>query len=120
MQSEDVVPTISTLGSPGRRTEFTYSGDIQTGVILHFIGNPRVSSEFFVAILDKFRGQTIPGGFSMTNPTPGGLGEWVQNNSHRLNIVSLSPRHASFIAAILVNESHITSSLRGNAVFLHF
>jgi hypothetical protein len=114
------MPTISTLGPPGKRTQFTYSGEVQTGVILHFSGNPRVSAEFFAAILDEFRGQTIPGGFSMTNPTQGGLGEWVQNNSHRLNTVSLSQRHASFIAAILVNEGYITSSLRGNAVYLHF
>lgn len=75
------MPTISTLGPPGKKTIFTYSGDIETGVTLEFSGNPRVSSEFFVAILDEFQGKIIPGGFSMTDPTPGGLGEWVQNNS---------------------------------------
>ena len=56
----------------------------------------------------------------MTAPTSDGLGEWVQNNSRRLNKVSLTPRHASFIAAILVSEGKITSRLRGNAVYLHF
>ena len=114
------MPTIPTLGAPARRTEFKYTGDVQTGVALHFTGKPRVSADFFEAILDEFRGRTIPGGFSMTAPTPGGLGEWVQNNSPHLNVVRLSPRHASFIAAILVNEGLITSSLRGNAVYLHF
>jgi len=49
-----------------------------------------------------------------------GLGEWVQNKSSRLNPIKLSPGHASFIAAILVNENFISSSLRGNAVYLHF
>ena len=45
---------------------------------------------------------------------------WVEKNSTKLNGVSLSPRHASFIAAILVHEGHITSFLKGNAVYLKF
>ena len=114
------MPIISTLGHPSRRTQFTYAGDVHTGVTLHFTNKPRVSAEFFQAILDEFRGNTIPGGFSMTDPTPGGLGEWVRDNSARLNPVRLTPRHASFIAAILVHEGFIISSLKGNAVCLHF
>lgn len=114
-----LLPT-SSLGPPSRRTQFTYAGDVHTGVTLHFTNKPRVSAEFFQAILNRFRGETIPGGFSMTNPTPGGLGEWVQDNSARLNLVHLTPRHASFIAAILVNEGLSTSSLKGNKVYLHF
>jgi hypothetical protein len=50
----------------------------------------------------------------MTSPTRGGLGEWIQANS------SLSTRHASHIAAILVYEGFIRSRLKGNAVYLHF
>ena len=114
------MPTISTLGHPSKRTKFTYEGDTQTGATLNFTGTPRISPEFFTAILHEFDGKTIPGGFSMTMPTQGGLGEWVQNNSPNLNPVRLSPRHASFIAAIMVNEGLITSSLQGNAVYLHF
>ena len=114
------MPTISTLGPPSRRTQFTYAGDVHAGVTLHFTNKPRVSAEFFQAILNEFRGETIAGGFSMTSPTPGGLGEWVQDNSARLNPVRLTSRHASFIAAILVNEGLITSSLKGNKVYLHF
>jgi len=56
----------------------------------------------------------------MTDPTPGGLGEWVQEHSRELNDVALTPRHASFIAAILVHENLIRSSLHRNAVYLHF
>lgn len=56
----------------------------------------------------------------MTNPTVGGLEEWVQSNSPSLNTVNLTSRHASFIAAILVHEKRITSSVRGNAGYLHF
>jgi hypothetical protein len=115
------MPTICTLGSLGKRTAFTYTGDTQTGVTLHFnFSTPRVSAEFFKEILHEFNGRTIPGGFSMTTPTQGGLGEWIQNNSPSLNVVRLTPRHASFISAIMVNEGLITSSLRGNAVYLHF
>jgi len=114
------MPTILTLGPPQRRTKFSYTGDTREGVTLHFSDNSRISPEFFQAILEEFNGRTIPGGFCMTNPTPGGLGEWVQNNSPCLNVVHLSPRHASFIAAILVNEGLITSSLHSNAVYLHF
>lgn len=111
---------IHTLGSLGKRTKFTYTGDTQTGVTLYFSNKPCVSAEFFKEILHEFNGRTIPGGFSMTTPTQGGLGEWIQNNSPSLNVVCLTPRHASFISAIMVNEGLITSSLRGNAVYLNF
>ncbi len=56
----------------------------------------------------------------MPNPKPGGLGEWVAENSTQFNTVKLTPRHASFIAAILRHEGYITSGLDGNAVLLHF
>jgi len=109
------MPTTPTLGSPGKRKEFNYTGDTLTGVTLHFDnGNPRISANLFQTILETFEGQTIPGGFCMTSPTRGGLGEWVQQNS------SLSPRHASHIAAILVHEGLIMSRLLGNSVYLHF
>ena len=108
------------LGSANRRTQFSYTGSADTGTILLFSGRPFISPKFFKAIFDRFNGRTIPGGFSMTNPTPGGLGQWVKENSEQHNGSVLTPRHASFIAAILVHEGLITSSLKGNAVFLHF
>ena len=111
---------IWTLGHPSIRTEFEYSGDVSKGVILHFSGNPRISSEFLQAILNEFRGRTIKGGFGMTDPMSGGLGEWIQNNSKHLNPVSLTPRHGSFIAAILVHKGFITSNLVGHRVYLNF
>lgn len=114
------MPKIWTLGHPSIRTEFEYSGDVDNGVTLHFSGNSRISSEFFQAILNEFRGRTIKGGFSMTDPMSGGLGEWIQNNSKHLNSVSLTPRHGSFIAAILVHEGFITSNLVGHRVYLNF
>jgi hypothetical protein len=111
---------IWTLGSTNKRTQFIYSGHVDSGVTLHFTGTPQISPAFFKAILIQFKGKTIAGGFSMTDPTPGGLGQWIAENSKRLNTVKLNPRHGSFIAAILVHEGFITSSLKGNAVYLHF
>jgi len=112
--------TIYTLGHPSKRTKFTYCGSVKEGVTLHFTGRPKISSQFFQSILNTFAGKSIPGGFNMTNPKVGGLGEWVETNSSLLNSVKLSPRHASFIAAILEYEGFITSSLDGNTVMLHF
>jgi hypothetical protein len=115
------MPTIFTCGSLGRRTEFTYEGSIDTGVILKFTsGDTEISSEFLRAAIDHFRGKDVRGGFSMTSPTPGGFGEWVQNKSKILNKTSLTPRHGSFIAAILQKEGYLRSTLDGNAVILKF
>ncbi len=114
------MPRIWTLGGPSKRKQFDYAGSVGTGATLLFTAKPRVSPEFFRAILAHFNGKTVAGGFSMTDPTPGGFGQWVEANSKELNAVGLSPRHASFIAAILVHEGFITSSPKGNAVFLHF
>ena len=114
------MPRISTLGGPSRRTQFDYSGSVAAGATLLFTRSPRISPGFFKGILRHFSGKTVAGGFSMTDPTPGGFGQWVEANSKELDGVSLSPRHASFIAAILVHEGCITSSLKGNAVVLHF
>lgn len=79
-----------------------------------------VSRAFLQAILRRFRGQAVAGGFSMTHPTPRGLGEWVRDHSRNINLLSLTPRHASFIAAVLVHEGYITHTLKGNAVYLRF
>jgi hypothetical protein len=115
------MPTIQTLGHPSKRTEFTYSGSVKEGVTLHFdSGRVGISSVFFEAILKCFKGVSIVGGFSMSSPTPGGFGVWIEYHSQQINHIKLTPRHASFIAAILEHEGYITSSLNGNAVMLHF
>jgi hypothetical protein len=112
--------TIHTLGHPYKRSQFIYTGSVNEGVTLEFHGRPRISDVFFQVILRVFRGSTIQGGFNEASPTPGSLGEWVEHYSMQMNQVRLSPRHASFIAAILVHEGYITSSLNKNAVILHF
>lgn len=57
-------------------------------------------------ILDKIfisKDEWYPLGASMDNPMPNGLGIFVRDN-----FIMLSPRHASAIAAILVNENILT------------
>lgn len=110
---------IQTLGSKEKRTWFEYKGSIKEGTTLLFSGKPFISSEFYRDVLSSFNGMTIKGGFSMTDPSHGGFGEWVNENSSKYGR-RLTPRHGSFISAILVSEGYIRSSLKGNSVILHF
>ena len=111
---------IQTLGPKRRRTWFRYDGNVNGGTILAFrSGEISISPALYKAVLQHFSGQTIRGGFSMTNPPLGGFGEWIERNSFKYGR-SLTPRHGSFVAAILVHEGYIRSSLQGNAVILHF
>jgi hypothetical protein len=111
---------IWTLGHYNKRTQFSYDGNVNVGVTLRFKANLFISAQFFHSILEHFTGKTVEGGFSMTNSPRDGYGYWVAENSSKLNGIRLTPRHASFIAAILAHEGFITSSLDGNAVILHF
>ena len=111
---------IWTLGHYNKRTQFSYDGNVNVGVTLRFKANLFISAQFFHSILEHFTGKTVEGGFSITNSPRGGFGYWVAENSSELNGIRLTPRHASFIAAILAHEGFITSSLDGNSVMLHF
>jgi hypothetical protein len=114
--------TIWTLGHPSKRTRFSYRGSVATGVTLLQSGAPNIDPSFFRAALDTFRGMAVKGGFSEDNPSQGGFGEWVQEKSadKKLNGRRLTPRHGSFIAAILCSEAGVKSHLRGMAVWLEF
>jgi hypothetical protein len=111
---------LETLGSTGRRTEFSYSGSIHTGVTLDQTGKPRIDAQVFAAALKHFAGRTVYGGFKEDDPPAGGFGEWLQEESPRLNSRKLTPRHGSFVAAILCADTAVRSSLRGNSILLHF
>lgn len=108
-----------TLGSKGKRTWFEYQGNVKQGTTLSFSGKPFISPKLYNAALRSFSNQTIKGGFSMTDPIPGGFGEWIRDNSSKYSR-RLTPRHGLFISAILVNEGYIRSSLIGNLIILHF
>ena len=62
----------------------------------------------------------MKGGFKEDDPPRGGFGEWVRDRSSELNSRKLSPRHASFMAAILCHEAGVKSRLDRNAVWLRF
>ena len=115
------MPTIFTCGGPARRTKFTYEGDFDNGVTIRFhSGDTKITHGLLKAAIDYFKGREVKGGFSMTNPTPGGFGQWVETNSRDLNGSPLTPRHGSFIVAILRDMGYLQCHLDGNAVILEF
>lgn len=111
-----------TCGAPTHATEFEYDGTVENGITIYFkkTSSVPITANFLRAIRKNFAGQEIPGGFSMDNPPPDGLGIWVRDNSANLNGRQLTPRHASFIAAILRDVGWVTCCLKGNAVYLKF
>jgi len=119
-KGETIMPQATTLGSPGKAVRFSYSGNVFDGVVIKYnYANVSVDRDFLRRILTTFRGRKILGGFSETNPTPDGFGEWVRDNSNH-NSQPLTPRHASRIAAILVAEGYAESDRDGNAVIIKF
>lgn len=115
------MPTIFTCGGPAKRTQFTYEGNFDNGVTIRFAsGDTKICNDFMKAAVDHFRGREVMGGFSMTNPSPGGFGQWVEKHSRALNTTPLTPRHGSFIAAILQEMGYLQCRLDGNAVILKF
>ncbi|MBD7978515.1 hypothetical protein [Serpens gallinarum] len=110
------MPTIETCGSEAKRTEFTYRGNARDGITLEFeSGDFDINSQTIAAVIDHFRGQTVRGGFSMTNPPLGGVGAFLQQQGG-----GLTPRHASFLCAALQHEGLVDCVLDGNAVVVTF
>ena len=54
------------------------------------------------------------GGFKEDGAPPDSFGEWVEQQSEKLNSRRLTPRHGSFMAAILCKEAGVRSSLESN------
>lgn len=115
------MPTIFTCGGPGKSKQFTYEGDLESGIIIKYAYSPvEISPRFLRAAIEHFKGRKVRGGFSMTDPPAGGFGDWVQNQSKTLNKTPLTPRHGSHIAAILREMGYLRCNLEGNAVILTF
>ena len=100
---------ISTIS---HRSKFEYTGSCKAGFYLEYSGRPFVPSELIKKALLHFGGQTVAGGFNVTNPS--GFGAWLQNNSN------LTSRHASHVAAVLVHEGKISHYLEGKSIYLQF
>jgi len=105
------MPKVSTLSG---KTVFEYTPDNRGGFYIEYSGRPYISKNFIEKIKSEFKNKTVPGGFSMTNPIPGGFGEWIQNNS------SLTPRHGSHIAAVLKEMGIIKGSFGKKPIVLQF
>jgi len=110
------MPTIETCGHESKRTTFSYRGDIENGITLEFdSGEFEIDATTIQNVLNHFRGRQVFGGFSMTEPTPGGVGEFLSSLGN-----SLTPRHASFLCAVLRHEGYVDCALNGNAVVVTF
>ena len=110
------MPTIETCGPEGKRTTFTYRGSIPQGITIEFdSGDFEMQAGTIGNVIEHFRGQIVPGGFSMTEPTPGGVGEFLQQQGG-----GLTPRHGSFLCAAMQYEGYVACSLDGNAVIVRF
>lgn len=110
------MPIIETCGAEHVRTTFSYRGSVQHGITIEFEnGDFSINAEIIQNVLDHFRGQRVRGGFSMTEPTPGGVGEYLASLGNLL-----TPRHASFLCAVLRHEGFVDCSLDGNAVVVTF
>lgn len=98
-------------------TQFSYTGTVQNGVTILFNTGAKCtfSKQTIDEVLKNFRGKIVPGGFSMTKPTAGGLGHYLQSLRQ-----GYTPRHASFLCAILANEGYVTTHLFGQAVIITF
>ncbi|MDX5934832.1 hypothetical protein DLNHIDIE_00907 [Acidithiobacillus thiooxidans ATCC 19377] len=67
---------VSTCGK--NPTSFAYKGDVRNGVLIrHSQVSYEVTHKVFEDLLAHFAGMTVPGGFSMTTPILGGIGEYL-------------------------------------------
>jgi hypothetical protein len=112
-----MIKTICTLSK--KRASFSYDWS-RDGAVLQQAGEPRIDSQFFLEALHHFSGKTVDGGFSQDAPPDGGFGEWVETESPRFNSRKLTPRHGSFMAAILCEEFGVQSANHGKKVVLTF
>ena len=117
------MPYTKTCGAPGQAKDFAYCGSVEKGVTLIFKKSKdvNISTSFLTAIRNEFQGCRIVGGFSMTDPPPDGFGAWIQLHSTEFNSgQALTPRHGSFIAAILRDAGWLQCQLEGRRVILNF
>lgn len=83
------MPSIVTCGRENKRTQFAYTGNSQNGVKIEFTTNNtktqpvKISAEVIEAILKHFRGRTVAGGFSMTDPPVDGVGYFFTTTRSR-------------------------------------
>lgn len=110
--------SLTTLGRGNKANTFVYHGSVIEGVDVIMGQGTKVNFPYqlFSDLLTNFNNRyDVFGGFNMTNPKIGGIGEWIS-----INYPKYSARHGSFIAALLVNEGYCTHSYRGNSIVFDF
>jgi len=105
------MPKISTLSG---KTTFEYTLDGKGGFYIEYTGRPHITKDLVERIQNEFNLKTIPGGFSMTDPTLGGFGEWIRGNT------PYTPRHGSHIAAVLKEMGIIKEAYGKSPIILRF
>ena len=105
------MPKLTTLYG---RTTFEYSSDGRGGFFIEYTGRPHITMDMIDQIEGAFKGKTVPGGFSMTDPIPGGFGEWIRDNT------PYTPRHGSHIAAVLKEMGIVKESYGKKPIMLRF
>ncbi len=105
------MPKINTLSG---RSVFQYTLDTSGGFYIEYSGRPHITKKMINEIETAFRGKTVPGGFSMTDPPPGGFGEWIQEHT------PYTPRHGSHIAAVLKEMGIIKEAYGKSPIILRF
>lgn len=105
------MPKIKTLSG---RTTFEYTMDGKGGFFIEYTGRPHIIKSMISSIQKEFHLKTVAGGFSMTNPTPGGFGEWIRDNT------PFTPRHGSHIAAVLKEMGIIKEAYGKCPIMLRF
>jgi len=106
------MPKISTLSG---RTKFEYTLDGNGGFFIEYKSSRlHITRAFQAQIQRQFRNKTVPGGFCMTDPMPGGFGKWIESKS------PFTPRHGSHIAAVLKDLGIIKRSYGQRPIMLEF
>lgn len=86
------------------RKKFSYSGSVDTGTKV-WVGTAmqsplKFTKEQWDALLDAFRGKTIPAGLSFDKPEAGSMGEWIKANWQ----TKMGP--ATYVGGILISEGY--------------
>lgn len=97
----------------GMRSGFSYVGSIKSGTQISYGRGctASVTREQYLALISHFRGMTVPGGTSRTNPPVNSVGEWLKANVTRTGI-------ASYVCPILVDEGCAERVGKSNIAFL--
>ncbi|AEG14636.1 hypothetical protein Desku_1047 [Desulfofundulus kuznetsovii DSM 6115] len=85
----------------GARKVFTYTGSVETGILITYGNNRRIyfSAEDFKKLLQYFKGRAVAIGTSRTNPPKDSVGEWIKNNTSK-------PAIACYLGPILIKEGY--------------